>query len=191
MGDPISPTVAPTVDDVRPTQDSAAEARMVPQPWLRVLLGFLVAAGALATDLYLPALTAIETDLAIPAGRIQYTFTGFLLGFAVGNGLHGPASDRYGRKPVLLAGFALFAIGSAIAMMSQGFSQLVAARVLQGLGAAAGEVVVLAIVADLWRGRAAASVYALLGQIMAISPIFGPLLGVGLLTLFEDRKSVV
>ena len=105
---------------------------------LIILLASLSALVAAAIDMYLPAFPTVATSLAITPGQVQQTLTIFLIGLGIGQGLYGPFLDRFGRRPPLLIGIALFTIGSLAAALSTSFEGLLVARFLQALGAAAG-----------------------------------------------------
>ena len=156
---------------------------------LIVLLAFLTAIDSIAIDLYLPAFLEIERDLGIAQGKAQQTISVFLLGMAVGQGVYGPFLDRFGRKTPLLAGFAIFTIGSLLAAFAPNFELLLVARFLQSLGAAAGLVTPRAVAADICSMSQAARVFSLLMQVMMISPIVAPLLG-GFLLGFTSWRAL-
>ncbi|WP_348755402.1 MFS transporter, partial [uncultured Aquincola sp.] len=79
---------------------------------LILVLGGLSAFAPLSIDLYLPAFPAIAADLGVPAGQVQYTLAAYFLGMALGQAVHGPLADRFGRKPPLYAGLALYLLAS-------------------------------------------------------------------------------
>jgi len=144
---------------------------------LAVVLGVLAAAGPLATDLYLPAFPAIAEDLGTTEARVQLTLTSSLLGLAVGQLAVGPMSDAWGRRGPLLAGTALFMATSLLCMFAGSVEALVAIRFVQGLAGAAGAVVSLAVVRDLYEGDEAARFFSRLMLVSGMAPILGPLLG--------------
>jgi DHA1 family bicyclomycin/chloramphenicol resistance-like MFS transporter len=131
----------------------------------------------MSSDLYLPALPAIRRDLGASDAQAQLTLSALVIGFALAQLVYGPLSDRLGRRPILLAGLAIFVAASVAAMLAPSIEALVAARFLQGVGACSATVMGRAIVRDLFdpaRGaRALAQVFFLLG----LAPMFGPLLG--------------
>ena len=118
------------------------------------LIALLMAMTALSIDIMLVALPDIAHTYAVlePNDR-QLIITSYMLGFAVGQPFHGPLSDRFGRKPVLAAGLVIFALGALGAALAPSFGWLLAARALQGVGAAAPRVVAIAIVRDRFVGR--------------------------------------
>ncbi|MGQ0676593.1 MAG: multidrug effflux MFS transporter [Rhodospirillales bacterium] len=141
------------------------------------LLTGLVAFGPLSTDLYLPSLPGIARDLMADAAAAQLTLSVFLLGFAAGQVLYGPLSDRFGRRPVLLIGIAVYLAGTAACVMAPSIEALIAARFAQAVGACSGVVLARAIVRDLFAPERAASVMAYMGSAMAIGPMVGPVIG--------------
>ncbi|WP_224391161.1 multidrug effflux MFS transporter [Pseudonocardia sp. ICBG1293] len=154
---------------------------------LAVVLGALIALGPLTIDTYLPALPAVGRDLAATGATVQLTLTGTLAGLALGQLLIGPLSDAYGRRPLLLAGVALHVVASALVTVAPTIEVLAVLRVLQGAGAAAGTVVGLAIVRDLFTGRAAVGMVSRLMLVMGAAPVLAPTLGSVLLTWVSWR----
>ena len=138
----------------------------VGQPLPTLVLVLSAALGPFAMHLLVPAIPMLSADLAVPYGTGQLVVSVYLVGFSVAQLAYGPLSDRFGRKPVLLAGTGLFLVASAMCAFAQSIETLLAARMLQAVGGVAGMVLSRAIVADCFgRDRAAA----LLGYItMAI-----------------------
>ncbi|WP_300267857.1 MFS transporter, partial [Microbacterium sp.] len=118
-----------------------------------ILLGALTALGPFTIDLYLPAFPLLEEDFHTTATAIQLTLTGTMIGFAVGQLVVGPLSDKVGRRLPLIAVTALHVLSSVAAAFAPDLLLLGGARVLMGIGAAAGGVVAMAIVRDLFGGR--------------------------------------
>lgn len=153
-------------------------------PWgLMLLLGGLTALGPLAIDMYLPSLPAIGADLLAPSAEIQSTVAAFLAGMAIGQLFYGPASDRFGRKPPILLGLAIFVAASAGCALAASGEMLVALRFVQALGACAGAVVARAVIRDTFDHTETARMLSLMTLIMGLAPIFAPLLGGLLLTV--------
>lgn len=152
-----------------------------------LILGALIALGPLTIDMYLPALPTITTELEASSTVIQLTLTGTLLGLGLGQLVIGPLSDALGRRRPLLFGTALHVVASLICLVAPNVAVLGAARVLQGLGAAAGAVIALAIVRDLYTGRAAATLLSRLILVMGAAPVIAPSLGSWLLTFTSWR----
>jgi len=152
-------------------------------PWgLVVMLGAFTAMGPLAIDMYLPSLPSIGLDLRASAGETQGTVAAFLTGMAVGQFLYGPATDRLGRRPPILAGIAIFILASVACALATSAPLLIAARFGQALGACSGGVVARAVVRDRFSHVETARMLSLLMLIMGLAPILAPLLGGALLT---------
>ncbi|MEV6281380.1 multidrug effflux MFS transporter [Kribbella sp. NPDC051770] len=150
---------------------------------LVLTLGFIVALGPLTIDMYLPALPTITTDLAASETAIQFTLTGTFAGLALGQLLVGPLSDTVGRRLPLIAGAGLHVLASVLCAVSPNVETLSVFRILQGVGAAAGSVVALAIVRDLYVGRAAATLLSRLMLVIGVAPVFAPTVGGALLVV--------
>lgn len=127
------------------------------QPLPTVVLVLAAALGPFAMHLLVPAIPLLSTDLAVPYGTAQLVVSVYLIGFSVAQLVYGPLSDRYGRKPLLLAGVGLFLVATAICTFATSIGSLLLARALQAVGGVAGMVLSRAIVADCFgRDRAAA-----------------------------------
>ncbi|KTR08949.1 MFS transporter [Curtobacterium luteum] len=148
---------------------------------LLLVLGLLSAVAPFATDLYLPAFPRMTTDLGASATAVQLTLTAFLVGVTAGQLVFGPLSDRFGRVPPLVAGAALCVLASVAAVFAPTIGVLIVARLLQGLGGAAGMVISRAVISDLATGKAAARAFSLMMIVGGVAPVVAPLLG-GLLT---------
>jgi MFS transporter, DHA1 family, multidrug resistance protein len=146
------------------------------------LLPALTAVQALSTDLYLPALPAIVAAFGADIAKGQLTLSVFLLGFALAQLVYGPVSDRFGRRPALLAGTALYFLASLACLFAGSIEALILSRLVQGIGACAGPVLGRAVVRDLYEPREAVRVLAYLSAATALAPTLGPVLG-GYLTL--------
>ncbi len=144
---------------------------------LVVLLGSMAALGAINTDLYLPSLPQVASDLGSTDSAAQLTITVVLVGMALGQLVVGPLSDRYGRRPPVVAGFALFAAASLLCAVAPSLPVLVGLRFLQGLGVSAGAVTGMAVVRDLFTGPAAARLMSRLVLVIGVAPLFAPTLG--------------
>jgi DHA1 family bicyclomycin/chloramphenicol resistance-like MFS transporter len=141
------------------------------------LLTALVALGPISTDLYLPSLPGLARDFGTGVDQVQLTLSVFLVGLAAGQLVYGPLSDRFGRRPVLLTGLAIYAGASVVCMLSPSIALLVAARFVQALGACVGPVLGRAIVRDVHGREGAARVLAYMSAAMALAPAIGPILG--------------
>jgi DHA1 family bicyclomycin/chloramphenicol resistance-like MFS transporter len=140
-------------------------------------LAAFVALGPLTIDLYLPALPAVADDLMTTAAAVQLTLTGTLVGLALGQLVLGPLSDALGRRRPLLAGTALHVLASLLVVIAPNIAALGALRVLQGVGASAGAVIALAVVRDLYDGRAAATMLSRLILVLGAAPVLAPTVG--------------
>jgi DHA1 family bicyclomycin/chloramphenicol resistance-like MFS transporter len=142
------------------------------------MMATLMALTALSIDVMLPALPHIrdEFGLADP-NRQQLVVTAYLLGFAVGQLFTGPLSDRLGRRPVLLAGLAVYAVAAFACVISTSFAMLLAARLLQGVANAGPRIVAIAVVRDLYAGRRMAEVMSFVMMVFIIVPVIAPSVG--------------
>jgi len=158
---------------------------------LTILLAALSAFGPLTTDMYLPSLPDIARQLGASTAQVQLTISAYLIGFAVGQILYGPISDRHGRKPVLLAAVALYCAASFVCALSTSIEMLIVARFVQALGGSGGIVLARAIVRDLYSGARAGRELSLIGSVMALAPVLAPLVGGALQTGFGWRSIFV
>ena len=153
-----------------------------PSRWrMIVVLGVMVALGPLTIDMYLPALPKIADDLSVSSSVVQLTLTGTLAGLALGQLIVGPLSDSLGRRRPLMAGIVLHMVASVICMLAPNLVVLGVGRVLQGVGAAAGMVVAIAVVGDLFADNAAATVLSRLMLVLGVAPVVAPSLGAAVL----------
>ncbi len=146
-----------------------------PPPLL--LLGLLIALPALGTDLFVPSLPALAQSLGAPVSAGQATLTAYFAGLALGMLAWGPLSDRFGRRPILLAGLATMLAASLAASLMESIAAVAAARFAQGLAMSSGAVVVRSIVRDLHVHERAARLLARVTIVFSIVPIAAPLLG--------------
>jgi len=102
---------------------------------LALILGAMTAIMPLAVDMYLPSLPTLAESLDVDPSRVQLTLSAFFIGVASGQLLHGPLSDRYGRRPLMLAGLLLYALASAGCAVAESIEMLTALRFVQALGA--------------------------------------------------------
>jgi DHA1 family bicyclomycin/chloramphenicol resistance-like MFS transporter len=155
---------------------------------LTALLAALSAIGPLTTDMYLPSLPDIARTLMAPTAQVQLTISAYLFGFAVGQILYGPLSDRHGRKPVLMAALGLYLVASIACALSTSIDMLIAARAIQAIGGSGGIVLARAIVRDLYSGTRAGRELSLIGSVMALAPVLAPVVGGALQTGFGWRS---
>ena len=149
--------------------------------WLTVLLGLLIALTPLGTDAVLPALPAIAHAFGAPVSAVQLTITTFFLGIAGGQLAWGPLSDRFGRKPILLAGLALYLAAAIACVSAESVGAIVLWRFVQGLGMSSGPVIARTIVRDLHSHEQAARMLARMMVVFGVVPIAAPLIGAQLL----------
>ena len=155
-------------------QAKASDAK----PWgLLLLLMAMTSIGPTTLNIVVPALPQMANRLASDVATIQLTVTVYLLALAAGQLVMGPLSDRFGRRPVVLAGLALTAAASVLAISVGTVGSLIVARVLQALGASAGIVVSRAIIRDLFDRNRAAAMIGLVATVMVVVPTLGPLIG--------------
>lgn len=148
------------------------------------LMAMLFATIAFSTDAMLPAFPKIASELSPEApNRVQLVLTMFVFGMGVGTFFTGPLSDAFGRRPVIFAGAALYIIGALVAWGAQSLEVMLAARIVQGLGAAGPRVVALAIVRDLYAGRGMAKLMSFIMLVFTLVPAIAPTLGAGIIAL--------
>ena len=161
------PTSPPTTSSSRSTSTFG----------LVLLLGVMAALGAVTIDLYLPSLPEVAADLGTTAANAQLTITGVLVGSALGQLISGPLSDAYGRRKPAVVGFGVYVVAALLCAVAPDLPSLVAARFLSGMGAAAGSVVGMAIIRDLFTGPRAARLMSRLILVIGVAPLFAPTIG--------------
>ncbi|SDT10388.1 MFS transporter, DHA1 family, bicyclomycin/chloramphenicol resistance protein [Pseudarthrobacter equi] len=145
------------------------------------LLGALTALGPFTIDLYLPAFPALEASLGVTEAQVQLTLAGTTLGFAFGQLVVGPFSDKFGRRNPLIMATALHIAASIGAALSTDITTLGIFRVLMGVGAAGGGVVAMAMVRDLFSGYAMVKMFSRMALVNGLAPILAPVIGSQLL----------
>ncbi|MCG7497026.1 Bcr/CflA family multidrug efflux MFS transporter [Vibrio sp. Of7-15] len=156
---------------------------------LIVILGAIAALTPLAIDMYLPAMPAIASDLGVTSGAVQTTLTAYTAGFAIGQLLHGPLADSYGRKPVLLIGAAFFALAAIVSATTTGIEALTWVRTAQGFAGAAAAVVIQAIVRDMFDREDFARMMSFITLVMTVAPLAAPMIG-GYLAVWFGWRSI-
>src|ERR1700738_4718375 len=154
---------------------------------LTVMLGGLSLLGPLSIDAYLPAFADIQRDFHASTADLQLTLTGYLLAFACMSLVHGPLSDAFGRRRVILFALLAFALAARGCALSPSVGWLTAFRVVQGMSAGVGTVVGRAIIRDCFDGAAATRLLALVSRIFSLSPALAPGFGGWVVTLFTWR----
>lgn len=146
------------------------------------LIALLMGMTAFSIDNLLPAFGAITADFSLSnPNDVQVLVYAYLLGIGMAQFFYGPISDVVGRRPILFAGLAVYVAGSLIALVTQDFQVLVAARFIQGVGAAAGRVLAVAIVRDRFEGREMARIMSLSMMVFLSVPIVAPALASAIL----------
>jgi MFS transporter, DHA1 family, multidrug resistance protein len=158
---------------------------------LTAMLALLTAVGPLSVDMYLPSLPDIGRELAASPAQVQLTISFYLVGFALGQIVYGPLSDRHGRKPILLAALALFSTAGLACAFAWSIEVLIIARLFQAFGGAGAVVLARAIVRDLYSEARAGREFSLMGAVMAIAPTIAPLIGSVLQIAFGWRAIFV
>lgn len=156
---------------------------------LTALLAGLTAVGPLTTDMYLPSLPDIARQLTASSAQVQLTISAYLIGFAAGQIIYGPVSDRHGRKPVLIGAIALYCVASLACALSTSIEMLIVARAFQALGGSGGIVLTRAIVRDIYSGAHAGRELSVIGSVMALAPVLAPILGGLIQTAFGWRMT--
>jgi MFS transporter, DHA1 family, multidrug resistance protein len=179
--DAPSPSGAPRAGPDAPTAAGGGAVGLRMLLVLSALMGF----GNIATDMYLPALPAMAQALQAAPGQMEFTISGYLIGFGLGQLVWGPVGDRFGRKGPVSVGLVLFVLATVGCALSGSVGQLLGWRLLQAFGAAAGPVLSRAMVRDLFARDRAAQMLSTLMTIMALAPLVAPLLGGQVVTLWS------
>ena len=164
-----------------PARDGNTQDDVVPSgehQWrLLALLIAITAVGPLSLNILAPAMPGLIGTLGAGAGTVQLTLSLFLLGMAVSQLVLGTLSDRFGRRPVMLAGLALTVVASFAALATTSIAGLIVARTAQAFGATAGIVIGRAVVRDLYDRDRAASMIGWITMAMVVAPMIAPLIG--------------
>lgn len=155
---------------------------------LIVLLAALVAFAPLSIDTYLPSLPSIASELHAGNGGVQMTIGAFLAGLCIGMLMHGPCSDRFGRRPVLMWGIVLYLGATVGCLLASKIETLIAWRFLQALGGAAAAVLARAIVRDIFSLTQAARILSLMHLVTMLATLVAPLAGSFLMQLHSWRS---
>ncbi|WP_366657545.1 multidrug effflux MFS transporter [Fodinicurvata sp. EGI_FJ10296] len=153
------------------------------------LLVSMTALGPLALNIFMPSMPGLGEYFGAPYGAVQLTLSVYLVGMAVSQLIYGPLSDRFGRRPLVLAGLAVYLAGTLAAFLAPTIEILIAARFLQAIGGSAGIVLGRAIVRDLYERDKAASMIAYVTMAMVVAPMVAPLMGGFIDTAFGWRAS--
>lgn len=161
--------------------------RLAARPFSAIVIAVLVLTSGLAplaTSSYLPALPMAQASLEATPLEMQLTLTAFIVGTALGQLVFGPLSDRIGRRPAMLLGVAVYAIGGLAIVFSPDPTWMIAWRVVQGVGAGAGMALGRAVVADRAHGTVAAKLLGIMMAITILIPAAAPLVGVAVLAVW-------
>ena len=161
----------------RPVAAAAAAAPRLPHALAAFALALLMGLQPISTDVYLPALPLLTRELAAPMSSVQLTMSALILAFGIGQLFWGPVADRVGRRPVLLAGLALYTLASLCGAAAGSIELLIGWRALQGACLAAAVVVARAMLRDLYEPHEGARVMALALSGLGVIAIAGPVLG--------------
>ena len=142
-----------------------------------VLLALVTALAPAALHMLVPALPMLSVVFDAAPGAVQLVLTLFLAGIAVGQLVYGPVSDRFGRRPVLLAGLTLFLAGTVLCGLAWSLPVLIVGRTLAAMGGCAGMVLGRAIVRDVYDRERAASALATIMMVMSLAPSLSPAIG--------------
>jgi MFS transporter, DHA1 family, multidrug resistance protein len=155
-----------------------------------ILMALIISLVALSIDAMLPALPLIAADLGVQRiNDSQYVISVFFAGMALGQIFFGPLSDSVGRRPAIISGFALFALGCLLSIFAVNFEQMLLGRLLQGVGAAGPRIVSIALVRDQFKGREMARVMSFVMMVFILVPVFAPALG-QLVLVFADWRYI-
>jgi MFS transporter, DHA1 family, multidrug resistance protein len=167
--------------------DPAHQARLR-HAELVLILAVLSLIAPLAIDMYLPALPFIAQSLTATDSEVQRTLSTYFVGFAIGQAIYGPIADRFGRKPPLYFGLAVYIVASLGCAVAPNVDTLIWLRFLQAAGGCAGTIVARAMVRDLFTGADAIRVYSRVLLVFGVGPILAPIVGSGVLLWFGWRE---
>jgi MFS transporter, DHA1 family, multidrug resistance protein len=173
--------------------EAAAAAGAAPGPVAArppyAILVAISAVGPLALNMFVPSMPRLQVEFGVSYGMVQLTLTLYIIGMAVCQLAYGPLSDRFGRRPVLLGGMALFVVASIVASLATSVGMLIVARLLQAIGGASGLVLSRAIVRDLYDRERSASVLGYVTMAFVVAPMVAPAVG-GLLDQVAGWRAI-
>lgn len=155
---------------------SASDETTAPRPSFFILVA-ISAIGPLALNMFMPSMPGLQKAFGVSYGTAQLTLTLYLIGMAACQLIYGPLSDRYGRRPLLLIGLALFLVASLAAALAPNIETLIAARLVQAVGGSAGIVLARAMVRDVYAREKSASVIAYVTMAFVAAPMVAPIIG--------------
>ncbi|MGE0744589.1 MAG: multidrug effflux MFS transporter [Rhodospirillales bacterium] len=163
----------------------------IKRPLLIALVTLCVSLSAASTDMYLPSLPSMAASLGATAADVQLTLSAYMYAYAAAQLVYGPLTDRFGRRPVLLAGMGIYLAASVGCILATSIEMLVALRVIQAFGVCAAPVAGRAAVRDTHEVREAARAMAYVATAFSLTPVFAPLIGGLLETWFGWRSNFV
>lgn len=149
---------------------------------LVLLITLLSAFPPLSTDMYLPAIPLLKNVWHVPLATINLTLVAFFVGYCISLLVYGPLSDKYGRRPLLLVGIGTYIIASLLCGVADNSTMLIVLRLLQGVGAASGSALALAITKDLFEGDERQKILGTVAVIMPLAPMVAPVIGGWIMT---------
>jgi DHA1 family bicyclomycin/chloramphenicol resistance-like MFS transporter len=174
--------------DPAPASSEQGEARRTPWRLLALLIA-MTGVSSLSLNILVPAIPSMVAKFETDPANVQLTISLYLLGLAVAQLVFGPLSDRFGRRPVVLAGLALATVASTSAIFAASIAGLITARVAQSLGASTGQTIGRAIIRDLYDREHAASMIGLVTSVVVLMPMAAPLIG-GILDTLLGWESI-
>jgi DHA1 family bicyclomycin/chloramphenicol resistance-like MFS transporter len=157
-----------------------------PRPSFAILVA-ISTIGPLALNIFLPSMPGLQKAFGVSYGEVQLTLTLYLIGMAICQLVYGPLSDRFGRRLPLIAGLMLFVVASLLAALAPNIKVLIAARLLQAVGGAAGVVLARAMVRDVFDREKSASVISYITMAFVVAPMAAPIIG-GLVEKFASWR---
>ncbi|AUI87372.1 Bcr/CflA family drug resistance efflux transporter [Vibrio azureus] len=154
-----------------------------------LVLGSIGALTPLAIDMYLPAMPTIANDLGVAAGAVQITLTTYTAGFALGQFIHGPLSDSFGRRPVLILGVIFFGLAAMVSATTTSIEALTYVRAAQGFAGAAAAVTIQALVRDMFDREDFARTVSFITLVIVCAPLVAPMIG-GYLAVWFGWRSI-
>lgn len=165
---------------------ATATTRRLSNRHFTALLSMMMALTAIAIDMMLPAFDEVRSYYGLPAdsARVTQIVTMFFIGMALAQYIYGPLADRFGRKPVLYAGFAVYALGALGSLVAPNLELVLTSRFIWGVGAASPRVVSVSIVRDYYSGDRMSRAMSYIMAVFVMVPVFAPTIGAGLITVF-------
>jgi MFS transporter, DHA1 family, multidrug resistance protein len=154
----------------------ASHAAVARRPHIMILV-LVAAMGPMALQILVPSMPGLVEVFEVPFETVQLSLMLFLIGLAGAQLIYGPLSDRFGRRPVMLAGIGIYLAGTLICLLSPGIEVLLAGRIMQAIGGCSGMVLSRAIVRDIYERDRAASMIAYITVAMVVAPMVAPLIG--------------